>query len=301
MRQPPLTDDEQQVLEEKGTERPFSGRFLSLDDQGTYCCRRCQSPLFRSEHKFESGCGWPSFDDEIAGAVRRETDADGRRTEILCAQCGGHLGHVFEGEGLTAKNLRHCVNALSMSFAPSAEAGEQWAVFGGGCFWCLEALFQRLQGVSSVTSGYAGGEQERADYRSVCAGDSGHIEVIRIGFDPAIISFGQLLELFFDCHDPTSWDQQGADRGSQYRSAIFCQDDTQRQIAQQQITALEQLGRGRIVTELRGNEPFYPAESEHQNYFNQHSNQPYCHWNIKPKLAALMAKYSDRVRPEGGA
>ncbi|MBY5991064.1 bifunctional methionine sulfoxide reductase B/A protein [Ferrimonas balearica] len=295
----PLSPDEDRVLEEKATESPFSGRFLTLDDQGTYHCRRCEAPLYRSGHKFDAGCGWPAFDDEIPNAVRREVDADGRRTEILCAQCGGHLGHVFEGERLTPKNLRHCVNALSLSFTPEPQsASTSVAVFGGGCFWCLEALFQRVKGVSEVISGYAGGAAERANYRDVCGGSSGHIEVIRLTFDPALISYGQLLELFFDCHDPTSWDKQGADAGSQYRSVIFCEDEAQKAQAEAQIQALERMGRGPIVTELRPAAPFHSAEEYHQDYFNQNTEQPYCQWNIQPKLTQLRLKYADRIRPD---
>ena len=145
----------------KGTEAPFSGEYDNFFQTGYYVCRRCSAPLYRSKDKFDAHCGWPSFDQEIPGSVIHQTDSDGQQMEISCTRCGAHLGHVFRGEKLTAKDTRHCVNSLSLRFIPVAT--REMAVFGAGCFWCLEAIFRRLKGVIKVQSGYAGGADHQSE------------------------------------------------------------------------------------------------------------------------------------------
>lgn len=175
---------------------------------------------------------------------------------------------------------------------------DKLAVFAGGCFWCLEPVFSQLKGVSNVISGYIGGHSAEPTYKQVCSGDTGHAEAIQIEFDPAQISFEELLEIFFASHDPTTPNQQGNDVGTQYRSAIFCQDEEQRRSAQLMISRLneEKLWTKPIVTEVNGAATFYPAEDYHQRYYENNSNQPYCMLVAAPKVAKIRAKYADRIK-----
>lgn len=173
------------------------------------------------------------------------------------------------------------------------------AVMGGGCFWCVEAVFKRLQGVESVRSGYAGGDAGDADYRSVCTGTTNHAEVIEIQFDPDRISFGALLKVFFSvAHDPTQQDRQGNDRGRQYRSAVFVADDQQRQVAEAYIAQLEQAGvfSRPIVTTVEDLEQFFVAEPYHQDYADRNPNQPYIAHVSAPKVAALEREFGDQLK-----
>lgn len=273
-----LSAEESRVIEHKGTERPFSGKYNEHFETGVYTCRRCGEGLYRSESKFRSHCGWPSFDDEIPGRVRRETDADGRRTEILCEACGGHLGHVFEGERLTAKNLRHCVNSVSLDFVPAERVGR--AVFAGGCFWGVEHHFVQVPGVISVTSGYIGGHADNPTYKQVCSGTTGHLEAVEVVYDRARVDYETLAKLFFEIHDPTQADGQGPDIGEQYKSAVFYFDDEQRRVAEKLIEVLQANGLD-VVTELRPAARFWPAEDYHQDYYARAGKEPYCHAYVK--------------------
>jgi peptide-methionine (S)-S-oxide reductase len=177
-------------------------------------------------------------------------------------------------------------------------AKEQTAVFGGGCFWCMEAVFQRLTGVTQVESGYMGGRADQATYRQVCDGDTGHAEVVRVTFDPGQIGYRDLLDVFFAMHDPTTLNRQGNDTGEQYRSVIFYDGDEQRKIAEETIAELTaaQAFSEPIVTAVEPTEEFHVAESYHQNYYNENSRQPYCMFAISPKLAKLEKKFAEKLR-----
>ena len=165
---------------------------------------------------------------------------------------------------------------------------EKIAYFAGGCFWCTEAVFQNLKGVSNIVSGYMGGEIKNPAYREVCTGRTGHAEGIRLNYDPAVISYTELLYVFFATHDPTTLNRQGNDVGTQYRSAIFYTDEAQKQMAKEVMTELQATTfDSPIVTELLAEVPFFSAEDEHQNYYNQHSDQMYCSFVISPKVAKL--------------
>lgn len=277
-----LTREEASVINNKGTEMPFTGKFTNHKDKGTYLCKKCGAALYRSADKFDSECGWPSFDDEIPGAVRRSPDADGRRTEITCAFCGAHLGHVFEGERLTAKNLRHCVNSVSLDFVPAqVDAGRYGtALFAGGCFWGVEYFLQKQPGVISVTSGYSGGHVKNPTYKQVCTGTTGHAETVKVVYDPSKTSYETLLRLFLEIHDPTQVGGQGPDIGDQYRSEIFYLNDEQRKTAEKLINLLKAKG-FKVATAVTRASEFYDAEAYHQDYYFNNGKMPYCHGYVK--------------------
>jgi peptide-methionine (S)-S-oxide reductase len=180
----------------------------------------------------------------------------------------------------------------------AAMTATQTAVLGGGCFWCLEAVFDQLRGVQSVESGYAGGRTANPSYEDVCTGNTGHAEVVRIVFDPAELSFRDLLRVFFTIHDPTTKDRQGNDVGTQYRSVIFCQTPAQRADAESVIAELsrEGLWSDPIVTEIADAATFFPAESYHQEYFERNGRQPYCQAVVAPKVAKFRKVFVDRLK-----
>lgn len=277
---PNLNDFEKFVLFEKGTEPPFSGEYENHFEKGIYVCKNCGIPLYNAFDKFHSGCGWPAFDDEIPGAVFKQVDKDGIRTEIVCAYCGAHLGHVFYGEGFTKKNVRHCVNSVSLRFIPDGQKPPiDRMFFAGGCFWGVEHLFKQLPGVVDTRVGYMGGHWPNPTYENVCTGLTGHLETVEVIFDPQMISEEELVKYFFEIHDFTQENGQGPDIGEQYKSAIFYTNDKQKEVAESVIEMLKK--KYKVATQLRKASTFWVAEDYHQDYYEKTGKAPYCHFRRK--------------------
>lgn len=275
----------------KGTERPGSSDMCYSFDPGIYACACCETLLFDSTSKFDSGTGWPSFAqpiDKTAVAYHKDSSYGMVRVETLCNVCNAHLGHVFQ-DGPPPSGLRYCINALSLK---KVNQNIQKVVLGGGCFWCTEAVFQRIKGVLSVISGYAGGHVSSPSYNEVVSGLTGHAEVIEITYDADQITFEDIIRIHMTTHDPTTLNQQGADKGTHYRSIIFYNNSNELSVIEKVFLDVQPHYDRPIITELKPLEALFEAEDYHQDYYNQNQNKnPYCSFVITPKIQKLRSNW----------
>lgn len=298
-----LSPDLYAVAREADTERAFTGTMWNSETKGMYYCATCGLKLFKSNQKFTSSCGWPSFfeQDNKNSVVFKEDNSYGmKRTEALCGRCNSHLGHLFD-DGPEPTGKRYCMNAISLDFVPegvtSTTENMETIVLGGGCFWCVEAVYENLEGVKSVYSGYAGGTVENPSYEEVCTGRTGAAEVVEITYDKTKTNLDEIFQVFFTVHDPTTLNRQGADVGTQYRSAIFYKNENEKKAAESLIAALnEKVFSNKIVTTLEPLQKFYKAESYHQGYYQNNKNQPYCQMVIQPKLEKFEKVFKERLK-----
>jgi len=292
-----LTSRQYYILREHGTERPFSSELYEVKDKGIYLCAGCKNPLFSSSAKFNSGTGWPSFFQPFSGKslnIGTDKSLGMVRDALTCQRCDGHLGHVFD-DGPRPTGLRYCIDGDGLLFVP-IQPELSVATFAGGCFWCTETIFESIKGVSEVISGYSGGDESNPTYENVGAGRTGHAEAFQVYYDPKIISYNDLVRVFFASIDPTIVNGQGPDRGKQYRTIAFYKNEGEKTIIEQKIMEILSDYDKPIATQVIPFKKFWEAEEYHQDFVKRNPNQGYVRAESIPRRERTLAKVKDLVK-----
>ena len=294
-----LTKEQYYIAREQGTERPFTSEHYENHEEGVFICVACNNPLFSSKTKFDSGTGWPSYYAPYSSKslrVASDNSLGMSRDEIACQRCDAHLGHVFN-DGPKPTGLRHCIDGIGLKFVPKA-APEVVATFAGGCFWCEETIFESIKGVREVVSGYSGGKEKNPTYESTGSGNTGHAESIQVFYDPTKISFADLVRVFYTSIDVTQANGQGPDRGSQYRTIAFYNNDAEKKIITDYQENLTKSGKYSkpIAVEITAFEKFWNAEAYHQNYVKLHPENPYVQHESLPRRKRTLEQIKDLLK-----